>query len=571
MTMLTRWGRALDPNAVLPEYPRPQLVRGSYINLNGYWDYAITRGNDALYGYDGQILVPFSPEAPLSGVGRTLSPEETLWYRRAIPAERRGGERLILHFGAVDQEAEVYINDSLVASHCGGYTAFEVDITDFISDGENILTVRVKDATDTNEYTRGKQRTKRGGIWYTPQSGIWQTVWMEYVPEAYISALRITPDVAASCVRIEVQSASDAPCAVVFGGVRHEGRTNAEITVPVASPVLWSPEQPKLYDFTAELGEDRVQSYFAMRSVAAGRDSKGRPCLMLNGEPYFHSGVLDQGYWPDGLYTAPSDEAMVYDIQLMRNMGFNMLRKHIKIEPMRWYYHCDRLGMLVWQDMINGGGQYDLLTISAPLITRRHRRDDDYRRFARKDADGRAQYYEELDAMVRQLYSCPCIVMWVPFNEGWGQFDAAEAVRRIRAVDPTRTVDHASGWHDQGISDVKSLHVYFYPYRFAPDKHGRAVVLSEFGGYKLPVAGHTWNDANFGYRGYKTREALGAAYARLYEREIITAREKGLSASVYTQLSDVEDEVNGFVTYDRECVKFDIAAVRAINERLIKG
>ena len=431
--------------------------------------------------------------------------------------------------------------------------------------------MRVKDATDTNEYTRGKQRTKRGGIWYTPQSGIWQTVWMEYVSEAYISALRITPDIAASCVRIEVQSAADAPCAVVFGGVRHEGRTNAEITVPVASPVLWSPEQPKLYDFTAELGEDRVQSYFAMRSVAAGHDSNGRPCLMLNGEPYFHSGVLDQGYWPDGLYTAPSDEAMVYDIQLMRNMGFNMLRKHIKIEPMRWYYHCDRLGMLVWQDMINGGGQYDLLTISAPLITRRHRRDDDYRRFARKDADGRAQYYEELDAMVRQLYSCPCIVMWVPFNEGWGQFDAAEAVRRICALDRTRTVDHASGWHDQGISDVKSLHVYFYPYRFAPDKHGRAVVLSEFGGYKLPVAGHTWNDANFGYRGYKTREALGAAYTRLYGREIITAREKGLAASVYTQLSDVEDEVNGFVTYDRECVKFDIAAVRAINERLIKG
>ena len=571
MTMLTRWGRALDASAVLPEYPRPQLVREDYINLNGFWDYAITRSADEPRKYDGKILVPFSPEAPLSGVGRTLLPDETLWYRRTIPGEKREGERLLVHFGAVDQEAEVYINSESVASHRGGYTAFVVDITDFLADGENILTVRVRDATDTNEYTRGKQRTKRGGIWYTPQSGIWQTVWMEHVPEEYITALRITPDVPASCVHIEVQSSADAPCAVVFAGQRHEGRTNAELTVPIESPVLWSPENPKLYDFSAELGSDRVQSYFAMRSAAAGHDALGRPCLMLNGRPYFHSGVLDQGYWPDGLYTAPSDEAMVYDIQLMRDMGFNMLRKHIKIEPMRWYYHCDRLGMLVWQDMINGGGEYNLFTISAPLITRRHKRDNDYKRFARTDADGRAQYYEELDAMLRQLYSCPCIVMWVPFNEGWGQFDSAEAVRRIRAADRTRTIDHASGWHDQGISDVKSLHVYFYPYRFAPDRLGRAVVLSEFGGYKLPVAGHTWNDANFGYRGYKTREALGAAYARLYEREIVPAREKGLAASVYTQLSDVEDEVNGFVTYDRECVKFDAAAVRAINERLIHG
>ena len=571
MTMLTRWGRALDASAVLPEYPRPQLVREDYINLNGFWDYAITRSADEPREYDGKILVPFSPEAPLSGVGRTLLPDETLWYRRTIPGEKREGERLLVHFGAVDQQAEVYINSVLAASHRGGYTAFTVDITDFLADGENILTVRVRDATDTNEYTRGKQRTKRGGIWYTPQSGIWQTVWMEHVPEEYITALRITPDVTASCVHIEVQSSADAPCAVVFAGQRHEGRTNAELTVPIESPVLWSPENPKLYDFSAELGSDRVQSYFAMRSVAAGHDALDRPCLMLNGRPYFHSGVLDQGYWPDGLYTAPSDEAMVYDIQLMRDMGFNMLRKHIKIEPMRWYYHCDRLGMLVWQDMINGGGEYNLFTISAPLITRRHKRDNDYKRFARTDADGRAQYYEELDAMLRQLYSCPCIVMWVPFNEGWGQFDSAEAVRRIRAVDRTRTIDHASGWHDQGISDVKSLHVYFYPYRFAPDRLGRAVVLSEFGGYKLPVAGHTWNDANFGYRGYKTREALGAAYARLYEREIVPAREKGLAASVYTQLSDVEDEVNGFVTYDRECVKFDAAAVRAINERLIHG
>ena len=570
MTMLTRWGKALDKDNVLPEYPRPQLVRDSFINLNGRWDYAITATDDVPVHFDGEIIVPFSPEAPLSGVNRALAPGETLWYRRAICERPRTGARLLVHFGAVDQEAAVYINQEQIAEHLGGYTAFAVDITDYLlPDADSVLVVRVHDGTDTNEYTRGKQRTKRGGIWYTPQSGIWQSVWAEWVPDAYISALRITPCVERGCVEIEVQSSAKGECAVVFNGARHTGQTNAAITVPVPNAELWSPENPRLYDFAAELGEDRVQSYFAMRSFGVGRDGAGRPCLTLNGEPCFHSGVLDQGYWPDGLYTAPSDEAMIYDIELMKSMGFNMLRKHIKIEPMRWYYHCDRLGMLVWQDMINGGGSYNTLTITAPLITRRHKKDNDYKRFAREDAAGRAQYYAELEAMITQLYSCPCIAMWVPFNEGWGQFDAAEAVARIRALDPTRTIDHASGWHDQGISDVKSLHVYFYPYRYKSDEHGRAVVLSEFGGYKLGVPGHTWNNASFGYRAYKTEAALGAAFEKLYDSEIISARAQGLAASVYTQLSDVEDELNGFVTYDREHVKFDVNAVRAINEKLI--
>ena len=338
--------------------------------------------------------------------------------------------------------------------------------------------------------------------------------------------------------------------------------------LPPEALYLWTPETPALYDVSITLGEDHVQSYFAMRTVGTGRDAAGHPCLLLNGRPYFHHGVLDQGYWPDGLYTAPSDEALIYDIQLMKRLGFNMLRKHIKIEPMRWYYHCDRLGMLVWQDMPNGGGKYDLLAISAPLITRRHKKDNDYKRFARTDAAGRAEYYAGLDEMVRQLYNCPSVVMWVPFNEGWGQFDAAEAVRRIRALDQTRTIDHASGWHDQGAGDVQSLHVYFYQYRFRPDKRGRAVVLSEFGGYNLPLAGHTWNDANFGYRGYKTPEALEAAYRKLYETQIIPAKEKGLAACVYTQLSDVEDEVNGLVTYDRRAVKLPVSAPFALNAQL---
>ena len=566
--MKTVWGEQLDPNAVLQEYPRPQMMRESYRNLNGLWDYAITDTDTCPENWDGKILVPFSPEAELSGVGRTLLPGQYLWYRRELVEMPQAGMRLLLHFGAVDQECRVWLNGRLLGGHTGGYTAFTLDATDALAES-NVLLVAVRDGTDTNELSRGKQKTKRGGIWYTPQSGIWQTVWAEWVPERYISALRITPDAAHSCVRVTVQSEYDGVCYLHFHGRRIGGFTNRETTIRVENADLWSPEHPKLYDFSAELGSDRVESYFALRDTAVGRDKAGRPCLLLNGKPYFHSGVLDQGYYPDGLYTAPSDEAMIYDITLMKRMGFNMLRKHIKIEPMRWYYHCDRLGMLVWQDMMNGGGDYRLLTISAPLFTHRSHSDHDYRRFARTDAAGRAAYYTELTEMVTQLYSCPCIVMWVPFNEGWGQFDAAEAARRIEVLDKTRTIDHASGWHDQRIGSIQSLHVYFYPYRYKPDRLGRAVILSEFGGYQLPVAGHTWNDANFGYKGYKTPEALMEAYRKLFETQILPARRKGLAASVYTQLSDVEDEVNGFVTYDRKVEKLDAGAVRAINQRLI--
>ena len=564
----TVWGENLNPESILSEYPRPQLVRESYVNLNGRWDYAITDSDAEPERWDGEILVPFSPEAPLSGVRRTLLPGQTLWYRREIAETRHEGQRLLLHFGAVDQEAKVYVNGKLAGKHLGGYTAFTVELTEFLTDAPSVLTVAVRDGTDTNEYCRGKQKTKRGGIWYTPQSGIWQTVWMEWVPQSYITGLRITPDAANSCVRVVVEAEENRACYLHFAGRRIGAFTNRECVLRVEHPELWTPEHPKLYEFSAELGDDRVESYFALRDVGVGRDAAGRPCLTLNGKPVFHTGVLDQGYWPDGLYTAPSDEALVWDIQTMKNLGFNMLRKHIKVEPMRWYYHCDRLGMLIWQDMPNGGGSYDFLTISAPLITRRHRKDDDYKRFARTDAAGRAEYYAGLDEMVRQLYNCPSIVMWVPFNEGWGQFDAAEAVRRIRALDPTRTIDHASGWHDQGAGDVQSLHVYFYQYRFRPDKRGRAVVLSEFGGYNLPLTGHTWNDANFGYRGYKTPEALEAAYRKLYETQILPAKQKGLAACVYTQLSDVEDEVNGLVTYDRRVVKLPSSTPFALNAQL---
>lgn len=565
--LMTPWGEALDPAHVLQEYPRPQMVRESYINLNGYWDYAIRDTDARPEKFDGRILVPFSPEAELSGVGRMLLPNQTLWYRRTLTASPRAGQRLLLHFGAVDQTCEVFLNGARVGAHTGGYTAFTLDLTAGLAE-ENELLVAVRDGTDTNSLSRGKQKMKRGGIWYTPQSGIWQSVWCEWVPERYISGLRITPDAANGCVRIHVQSDYDGACCLHFQGRRVDGFTNRETLLHVDAPELWTPTNPKLYDFSVELGDDRVESYFALRDVAVGKDALGRPRLTLNGKPLFQSGVLDQGYWPDGLYTAPSDEAMIDDIARMKRLGFNMLRKHIKIEPMRWYYHCDRLGMLVWQDMPSGGGDYDLITVSAPLVTGHHVKDTNYRRFAREDAEGRRLYYQELEEMVCQLYNCPCIVLWVPFNEGWGQFDAKQVTLLLRRLDPTRLIDHASGWHDQHVSDVKSMHVYVRHYRFAPDKEGRAVVLSEFGGYNLTVADHVWGKNNVGYRGFRTQQALTQAVKELYETQIAPAAQKGLSACVYTQLSDVEDEVNGFVTYDRRVEKMDAEVVAALNARL---
>ena len=570
--LTTEWGEALDREHPLPEYPRPQLRRESYLNLNGPWEYAITRENAEPEEYDGEIIVPFAPESELSGVGRTLKPGEYLWYRRelVLPEGFNVG-RVLLHFGAVDQCARVWVNGEDACAHTGGYLGFSADITELLyAEGEaNEILVRVTDDTDKSYHTRGKQKLKPGGIWYTPVSGIWQTVWCESVPENYIRALYITPHVDQGAVELYVDG--EGPCRALIGGMAYDFYAGTPALLRLGEEIhLWTPEDPCLYELTLALGEDRVESYFAMRSFSVQADSEGVKRLCLNGKPYFHNGLLDQGWWPDGLYTAPSDEALRFDIETAKAMGFNMLRKHIKIEPMRWYYHCDRLGMLVWQDMPSGGGRYNLLTISAPLITGIHLKDSHYRLFARTDPDGRDSFRQELEEMIRQLQNCPCIVLWVPFNEGWGQFDAKQITRLVRKLDPTRLIDHASGWHDQGVSDVRSLHVYFKPYRFRPDKKGRAVVLSEFGGYNLPVAGHTWNEKNFGYKGYQTPEALGEAVRKLYETQIIPARKAGLAADVYTQLSDVEDEVNGFVTYDRKEEKLPERLMQAI-ARELKG
>ena len=571
--LYTEWGEKLDQAHPLPEYPRPQFKRGSYLNLNGPWEYAITESDEEPQHWDGEIIVPFSPESVLSGVNRTLLAHQTLWYRRELLlpdgfVPQNG--RLILHFGAVDQEADVYVNGVHVCHHMGGYNAFSTDITHALKD-QNLLTVRVHDDTDATCHSRGKQKTKRGGIWYTPQSGIWQTVWMEVVPEQYVHSIRITPDFDHSKVQITVCSDNGAEGMLVLEGAAHPFKANEAQCYPISDFKPWSPEHPHLYDLTIQLGDDRVESYFAMRKTEVRADDQGVKRLFLNNEPCFHNGLLDQGYWPDGLYTPPSDEAMIFDIQTSKDLGYNMLRKHIKVEPMRWYYHCDRLGMLVWQDMVNGGGEYSFMTISTPLVTGWHRSDTNHGVFARASAQGRAEYEAELDEMVQQLYNVPSIVLWVPFNEGWGQFDAERICRHLHEMDPSRPIDHASGWHDQKIGDIKSLHVYFMPYRFKADKLNRAVVLSEFGGYNLRLDGHCFNQTDYGYKRLPDAAALWNAYRKLFETEILPVIPSGLCATVYTQLTDVEDELNGILTYDRKVLKLPAEELKKLNEQVLSA
>ncbi|MGW5411513.1 glycoside hydrolase family 2 protein [Actinomadura geliboluensis] len=580
MTLLTRWGRTLDPDAVLPEYPRPQLVRESHLNLNGRWEYSFDdtspEGPEGPEEYDGEILVPFSPESPLSGVGRQLLPHETLWYRRDVRLPegfRPDGHRVLLHFGAVDQTCRVTVNGLEAGRHEGGYLPFFFDITDLLEDGAGTLVVEVQDPSDAGDRGWGKQSLKRGGIWYTAQSGIWQTVWIECVPEVHVERLTLVPHLDEACVEVTVHASTRDTARIE---VSADGEVVARAEAPAGEPVRigipdvrpWSPEDPFLYDITVELGTDRVESYVGMRSFGVGPDEAGVPRLLLNGRPYFHAGVLDQGYWPDGMYTAPSDEALVHDIATMKRLGFTMLRKHIKVEPRRWYYHCDRLGVLVWQDMVNGGGPYHREVVTAPAVLPLRLDDRRHKRFGRADAGSRARFREETRETIEHLRNVVSIAVWVPFNEGWGQFDAADVAAEVRALDPTRTIDHASGWHDQGAGDLRSLHVYFRKFRVPRRRDARVLVLSEYGGYNLRVDGHAFNDKDFGYKRYDSPARLGAAFARLHARQIAPAVPRGLSATVYTQLSDVEDELNGLLTYDREVCKLPEDLVRSVNARL---
>lgn len=558
----TPWTERIQTECPLPEYPRPQMVRDLWINLNGMWNYSITESPLMPECFEGEILVPFSPESILSGVGRVLEKNEYLWYQKKITIPKEFfGKRIILHFGAVDSISCFYSGNHEIFSHTGGYLPFQFEITDYLdNDGSIDLKVMVRDYSDSSYHSRGKQKKKSGGIWYSRQSGIWQTVWMEAVPEDYIESVSITPDYDNACVYIEAFCNGNTPAVISFAG--REYRSPALIPVPDFQ--AWTPDTPKLYDFTVICGEDKIKSYFAMRKFSIERDCDGNKKFFLNNKPIFQNGLLDQGYWPDGLYTAPSDEALIYDIETAKNCGFNVLRKHIKIEPLRWYYHCDRLGMLVWQDMVNGGGKYLSPVVIFPLFTNIHLRDNHYILFGRKSREGREEFVHEMNETVKLLYNCPCISLWTIFNEGWGQFDSAEMFNRLKAIDPTRLIDHASGWHDQGIGDIRSWHVYFKPFRLKKDKFDRAVILSEFGGYSHRISGHTFNESNFGYKHYDDPEKLRIAFQELYEKEIAPAKEKGLAAAIYTELTDIEDELNGLMTYDRKVLKIPADIVRSI-------
>ena len=570
----TPFAKKLDPCQVLSEYPRPQMVRASYLNLNGEWDYCITKDkNDCVY--QGRILVPFSPETQLSGINRIVMPDDFLIYRRVveIPEGFIKG-RLILHFGAVDQEAQVHIDDIMVKRHLGGFTPFSIDITDHISEARFTLKVIVNDVTDTSYRQTGKQRLKRGGIFYTPQSGIWQTVWLESVPDVYIKDMTIDTDYDSMKVRFRITPNIDgepvqADIRIRFNEVEiaRKSFTGNGVEVLLDELKPWTPETPDLYDYELRYGEDSVSGYFGMRKFERRTDALGIMRFFLNNQPYFLTGVLDQGYYPESLLTNPTDEAMINDIQTMKDYGFNFLRKHIKIEPLRWYYHCDRLGMIVWQDMINGSTSKDVKFHHFLSMIKIHLNDSWHIFFGRRHKQGRDQYLVELKEMLTHLKNITCISTWVPFNESWGQFHAIKVENLVREHDPTRLVDHASGWADQKGGDYHSRHIYFQKIKFPKRKaKKRILALTEFGGFSMRLDEHSFNpDDIFGYKFFKSIPELNQAVRELYEKSIYPEIEKGLSVLVYTQLSDIEDEVNGVITYDRKIEKLDKEMMKEIN------
>ena len=577
----------------LAEYPRPAMRRDSCEILNGPWQYAITQTAEYPAAWQGSILVPYSPEAPASGVGRTLQPGQWLHYHRLFAPPAGEGGRVLLHFGAVDYACAVQVNGHLAGGHRGGYWPFTLDITDLLNGtGRNSLWVAVQDPTGHGTQARGKQTLKPGGMFYPAQSGIWQTVWLERVPDNYIQTLTVTPDYDARTVTVRVHTAKPGGAVNLWAMVRAGGVTIAEdwgsdeadqdgevtLNIPEEHFFPWSPDTPFLYDLTVgtnqgeEAGFDTVHSYFALRKWSCAPDAHGVLRFCLNDKPILLNGLLDQGYWPEGLYTPPSDAAVERELSEVKALGFNLLRKHAKIEPQRWYYHCDRLGLIVWQDIVNGGSAYNLWFVTyltnvlQPLLRRFPDGKACRRLLSRAKPAGREEYAHELADTVQALRCHPCIACWVPFNEGWGQFDAGKAVQALRALDGTRLVDEASGWFDQGGGDVHSLHNYFYPLRIRPQK--RTVALSEYGGIAWPMTGHEPPRKTYGYGTAKDRQELTARYKKLQLKTVLPQLEKGLSALVYTQLTDVEDEVNGLFTYDRAAVKPDANAVRSVNAAL---
>lgn len=560
--LYTKWGEDLNKDCPLSEYPRPQFVRDSYMSLNGKWKISFCENESPDAPFDTDIIVPFSPETPLSGVGKVLSHNEYLMYRRTfVLTDDFNRGRVILHFGAVDQIAKVYINGEFVGAHHGGYTPFEFEITDYVVSGENSVIVSVRDLCEENQYSRGKQRTNRGGIWYSPQSGIWQSVWLESVPTDYIKSVRITPDldnsqVSFDCGDLSVQK-------LIYDGDDLIADTT-DNTVKIDNVKTWSPENPFLYTVIFKMGDDTVKSYFGMRKFSI-ENVDGIPRFMLNNRPYFFNGLLDQGYYPDGFLTPPSNDALKYDVEQVKLWGFNTLRKHIKVEPLLWYHYCDKNGIIVIQDMINGGGNYGLEISVLPFVGI-NLDDTKYSTFKRTDPAARDLYYNELREMIDTLYNVPSIAMWVPFNEGWGQFDSKKAYDFIRSMDSTRLIDTTSGWHDRGATDVISKHIYFTP--IVVKQGDKPWFLSEFGGLSTRVKGHTFNSKMFGYKIFSSKESLTKAYKKLFEKTIVPQIKKGLSGTIYTQVTDVEDELNGIMTYDRKVQKIDTSVLNEINKKV---
>ena len=539
-------------------YPRPQLKRNSYVNLNGIWDFAVY-DQPEFPEEDLQINVPFCPESALSGLKMQVPPGSFLFYRRTFTAENPNG-RLLLHVGAADQIADIYVNQKHIGHHEGGYDAFTVDITDALRE-ENELVIRVRDDLRDQTFPYGKQTLKRGGMWYTPVSGIWQTVWLESVPENHIEALDIQVDLVKSTI-------TTTPA--VDGKVICEGReyplAGGKAVITPDHPRLWSPEDPYLYNFTIETGSDRVESYFALRTIEA-KTTNGIPRLCLNGKPYFFHGLLDQGYWPDGLFTPAKPECYAKDILEMKRLGFNTLRKHIKVEPEEFYYQCDKLGMVVFQDMVNNGDYNFLRDTALPTVGIQKLND----RNMHPDPATRQRFLESMALTVKQLKNHPCILYWTIFNEGWGQFDSEAVYEQFKKLDSSRIIDATSGWFRRNKSDVDSRHIYFTPWSTLKVSD-KPLVLSEFGGYAYPVEGHLFNTGNaYGYKACKSEAHFRKSVDDLYREKVIPAAKKGLCAAIITQVSDVEDEINGFLTYDRKVNKAEADAMLAIAEALRKA
>ncbi len=568
----TSWAEQIDVNNVLPEYPRPIMERPDWMNLNGLWEYAITKaGASRPEKFEGQILVPFAIESSLSGVQKTVGSENELWYKRSftVPSNWKN-KQILLHFGAVDWRTEVFVNNIKIGSHQGGYTPFSFNITPFLNkSGDQELFVKVWDPSDRGYQPRGKQTSRPEGIWYTAVTGIWQTVWIEPVNEKFIEQVKVTPDIDKNRITIEVNTEATTYSDVVEVTVRdgNEKITSAKasagqkLEIPVPNAKLWSPDSPFLYNMEVSLigngkESDRVSSYFAMRKVSSKRDKNGIVRLQLNNRDLFQFGPLDQGWWPDGLYTAPTDEALKYDLVKTKDFGFNMIRKHVKVEPARWYTHCDRLGILVWQDMPSGDRspqwQNHQYFNGSELI---------------RSAESEANYRTEWEEIMDYLYSNPSIVCWVPFNEAWGQFKTPEIVEWTKAYDPSRLVNPASGGNHYPVGDMLDLHNYPGPELYLYDAQ-RATVLGEYGGIGLAMEGHLWSaNKNWGYVQFKNSKEVTDQYVQ-YGEELFKLIKAGFSSGVYTQTTDVENEVNGLMTYDRKVIKIDEKRVREINQKI---